>query len=291
MFLGFLALALLPAAGQSMENPTPSNPSFTVGWSSYPGSEPYPYLESSGVLTKWADRYHVEIKLRHLDSGATVEAYTAKTVDACAMSNLDTLAASAASGIDSTVLYVSDSSAGTDMILARNGVGLKDLAGKKVVRVQKSISDFFLTQAIERQGVPAQLPQIHLINATSNNIVKAFLADPSIDVAVTWKPLSDQILAGAKVQSLFSSAQIPGAIAHFLVVRSELLKRPDGSGERFAKALTGAWYEVMGLMTKQAGEGDVITAMAADSKKRSTPCGTYYRRRNYSPIHARLCTL
>jgi NitT/TauT family transport system substrate-binding protein len=262
---GLLALVMLPAAGHGREIPTPSNPVFTVGWSSYPGSEPYPYLEGSGVLKKWADRYHVEIKLRHFDSGASIEAYSGKNVDACAMTNLDTL--TSAAGTDSTVLFVSDASAGADMILARNGVGLKTLAGKKVVRVQKSMSDYLLTRAVELQGTPEQLPQVKLVNATSGNIVKMFLADPSIDVAVTWKPLSDQILAGGEVQSIFSTAQIPGAIAHFLVVRNEVLNKPDGSGDRFAKALTGAWYEVMGLMTKQAGEGDVMTAMAADSKE------------------------
>ena len=51
-----------------------------------------------------------------------------------------------------------------------------------------------------------------------------------------------QILKTKGVTSIFNSSQIPGEILDLLVVRTEVLKRPKG--QKFAKAITGAWYEV-----------------------------------------------
>ena len=67
---------------------------------------------------------------------------------------------------------------------------------------------------------------------------------------MTWKPLVSEILAqDSGVKELFDSSHIPGEILDLLVVRSEVLNRPDGSGVRFAKAVTGAWYETMAQLT------------------------------------------
>ena len=51
--------------------------------------------------------------------------------------------------------------------------------------------------------------------------------------------------------SLFNSSQIPGEILDLTVVRTDVLNRPDGSGQKFAKALTGAWYEMLAQMSQQ----------------------------------------
>ena len=50
----------------------------------------------------------------------------------------------------------------------------------------------------------------------------------------------------ARRQAVFEFvAKIPGEILDLLVVRTEVLQRADGSGARFAKAITGAWYETV----------------------------------------------
>jgi NitT/TauT family transport system substrate-binding protein len=52
-----------------------------------------------------------------------------------------------------------------------------------------------------------------------------------------------------------------------MVVRTDVLNRPDGSGQRFAKALVGAWYETTKLMTGKGPETDkVLQAIAAGSQ-------------------------
>ena len=69
------------------------------------------------------------------------------------------------------------------------------------------------------------------------------------------------------VTSLFNSSQIPGEILDLTVVRTDVLTRPDGSGQRFAKALAGAWYEMMGLMSGAGPDTDkVLTGIAEGSQ-------------------------
>jgi NitT/TauT family transport system substrate-binding protein len=70
---------------------------------------------------------------------------------------------------------------------------------------------------------------------------------------------------------LFNSAQIPGEIMDLLVTRTDVLKRPDGSGEKFAKAITGAWYEVMGLMSGQGPATDKVLTGIAEASQDSLP--------------------
>jgi len=57
---------------------------------------------------------------------------------------------------------------------------------------------------------------------------------------------------------LFNSSQIPGEIVDLMVLRTDILNRPDGSGQRLAKALTGAWYETTKLMSGKGPETDKV---------------------------------
>ena len=84
-----LSVASLQAAG---------SPSFTVGWSVYVGWNPYQYMARSGILKKWADKYNVAIKVQRFDYAPSLDAFVAKNVDACAMTNMEALDMPAAAG-------------------------------------------------------------------------------------------------------------------------------------------------------------------------------------------------
>ena len=64
------------------------------------------------------------------------------------------------------------------------------------------------------------------------------------------------------VASLFNSSQIPGEILDLTVVRTDVLARPDGAGQKFAKALSGAWYEMLSQMSNDK----VLAAIAEGSQ-------------------------
>ncbi len=224
-------------------------PTFTVGWSIYAGWTPYYYMAKSGLLRKWADKYNVNIKVQRFDYAPSLDAFVAKNIDACTMTNMEALDMPAASGVHTTSILIGDYSNGNDALIARNGVTIQSLPGKKLLLVQKTVSEYLFDRAMTISGVKDDLKKVRLINTSDSDIATAFLADQSASAVVTWKPMVSQILKQKGMTSLFNSSQIPGEILDLTVVRTEVLERPDGSGVRFAKALAGAWYEMMTQMT------------------------------------------
>src|SRR5476649_286639 len=119
-------------------------PTFTVGWSIYAGWTPYYYMNKSGMLRKWADKYGIAIKVQRFDYAPSLDAFVAKNIDACDMTNMEALDMPAASGVPTTVVLIGDYSNGNDALLVRNGLQLKDLPGKKLLLVQKTVSEYLL---------------------------------------------------------------------------------------------------------------------------------------------------
>ncbi len=242
-------------------------PSFTVGWSIYAGWTPYYYMNKSGILRKWADKYNVSIKVQRFDYAPSLDAFVAKNIDACAMTNMEALDMPAASGVPTTVVLIGDYSNGNDALLTRNGVQMKDLAGKKMLLVQKTVSEYLFDRAMTINGLRAQIKQVRSINTSDSDIAAGFIGDTSAAAVVTWKPMVSQIAKQKGVSLLFNSSQIPGEILDLMVVRTDILARPDGAGQRFAKALTGAWYEVLAQMSAQGPAADKVLAAIAEGSQ------------------------
>lgn len=225
-------------------------PTFTVGWSVYAGWNPYYYMYRSGILKRWADKYGVAIKVQRFDYAASLDAFVSKNIDACTMTNMEALDMPAAAGVDSSVVIIGDYSNGNDAVLARNNLSLAQLPGHSVLLVQKTVSEYLLERAMVLNGLGGQLKQVKLINTSDSDIVGAFVGDKRNQVAVTWKPLVSSIRSqDSGVRELFDSSKIPGEILDLLVIRTDVLNRPDGSGKRFAKAITGAWYETVAQLS------------------------------------------
>src|SRR5260370_37461585 len=81
-------------------------PTFTVGWSIYAGWTPYHYLNKSGILRKWADKYNITIKVQRFDYAPSLDAFVAKNIDACTMTDMEALGMPAASGVPTTAILV-----------------------------------------------------------------------------------------------------------------------------------------------------------------------------------------
>ena len=245
-----LALALTPAfAGDK----------YKVAWSIYVGWMPWDYAGHSKILDKWADKYGIEIELIRMDYIPSVEAYVAKQVDACVMTNMECLDMPAASGIDSTVIITGDYSNGNDAILTRNGIGIKDLKGKQISLVELSVSHYLLARCLELNGMSER--DVSIINTSDSDIGPIFIADKSQEVVVTWNPIVMEIEQTPGVDKIFTSADIPGEVVDMMVVRTDVLNKSDKLG----KALAGAWYEVMTLMSKRGRDAEAALTFMAKS--------------------------
>ncbi len=256
------------AAGSNSAAPAPAaKPSFTVGWSVYVGWNPWYYMQKSGILKKWADKYNVAIKVQRFDYAPSLDAFVAKNIDACAMTNMEALDMPAAANIDTTSIITGDFSNGNDAVLARRDLTLKQLPGHKVLLVEKTVSEYLFERAMTLNGLESQIKKVKLVNTSDSDIATAFIGDQSQDAVVTWKPMVSQIAKQKGVKTLFNSSQIPGEIVDLMVTRTDILNRPDGSGQRFAKALAGAWYETTKMMSGKGPETDkVLREIAAGSE-------------------------
>jgi NitT/TauT family transport system substrate-binding protein len=82
-----------------------------------------------------------------------------------------------------------------------------------------------------------------------------------VTAVVTWNPLLSEINALPGASKVFDSSEIPGEIIDIMMVNTETLKdNPD-----FGKALVGAWYEMMGIMSTDDGDGIAARSAMADA--------------------------
>ncbi|MBU0717585.1 MAG: putative urea ABC transporter substrate-binding protein [Planctomycetes bacterium] len=213
---------------------------YKVAWSHYTGWEFWKLAEHSGILAKWAKKYNIKIKLVLInDYGESIAQYTAGGYHALAVTNMDTLIGPSSGGVDTTVLVIGDFSNGNDGIVVRGAADLKALKGRKILLVQNSVSHYLLSRYLPQIGLREK--DFVLVN-TSDSDIAAVFANLSVGSVVTWNPPLMQVrnVSGAKM--VFDSSRIPGEIIDTIVVRTD-------APETLKKALAGAWYETMKLMS------------------------------------------
>ena len=231
---------------------------FRVAWSIYVGWMPWGYLEESGIMDKWAEKYGIDVEIVQInDYVESINQYTAGAFDGVSATNMDTLSIPAGGGVDTTALIVGDFSNGNDAVILKGEGDLTALSGKPVNLVELSVSHYLLARALDSVGL-READLAGVINTSDADMIAAF-ATPDVEAVVTWNPLVSAILEDPNAVKLFDSSDIPGEIIDLMVVNTETLAaNPD-----FGKALVGAWYEVMALMA--AGDEAVLTAMAEAS--------------------------
>ena len=221
---------------------------FSVCWSIYAGWMPWGYMQDSGILKKWADKYGLTIEAVQInDYVESINQYTAGQYDGCSMTNMDAL---------STALIVGDYSNGNDGIVLKGEGDLASIKGQNVNLVELSVSHYLLARALETVGLSER--DVTVVNTSDADLVAAF-STPDVIAVVTWNPLLSEIAAMPDTSKVFDSSEIPGEIIDLMVVNTDTLQaNPD-----FGKALTGAWYETVALM--KSGDEEALNAMATAS--------------------------
>ncbi|MEM9060673.1 MAG: putative urea ABC transporter substrate-binding protein [Pseudomonadota bacterium] len=231
---------------------------FKVAWSIYVGWMPWGYLESSGIMDKWADKYGIDVEIVQInDYVESINLYTAGQFDGVSATNMDTLSIPSGGGVDTTALIVGDFSNGNDAVILKGGGGLADLKGKPVNLVELSVSHYLLARGLDSVGLK-ESDLSRVINTSDADMIAAYGTN-DVEAVVTWNPLVSTILEQPGATKLFDSSDIPGEIIDMMVVNTETL----ADNPEFGKALVGAWYELMAMM--EAGDEAALTAMAEAS--------------------------
>jgi NitT/TauT family transport system substrate-binding protein len=227
---------------------------YRIAWSHYTGWEPWELARHTGILDKWAKKYDITIQLELVnDYIESINLYTGGTYQGCVMTNMDALTIPAVGGVDSTALIIGDFSNGNDGIVMKNGKQVTDLKGREVKLVELSVSHYLLARALSKNSMTEQ--DLTIINTSDADIASLFAADPQAAV-VTWNPMLIQCRNVKGANLVFDSSQIPGEIIDMMVVRTD-------SPDTLKKALVGAWYDTMALMSgKNKAAKEAIGYMA-----------------------------
>lgn len=244
LFLLIAAFVFCLASGVDAAERT----SFKLAWSIYVGWMPWPYAESAGILKKWADKYGIRITLTEInDYVESINQYTAGAFDGVVLTNMDCLTIPAAGGVDTTAVILGDYSNGNDAVILKRSPektmpALADIAGRKVNLVELSVSQYLLARALDKVHLTER--DLTLVNTSDADIVAAF-STPAVGAVVAWNPQVSEILKNPAAAKVFDSSQIPGEIIDMLALKTQVLK----DNPKLAKALAGAWYEVMTIMS------------------------------------------
>ena len=257
--LGIAAAALLTVS--LLGNPAVAQPrdSFKIAWSIYVGWMPWGYGEAEGIVKKWADKYDISIEVVQInDYVESINLYTAGSFDGVALTNMDALTIPAAGGVDTTALILGSTSNGNDGIVLKGASGLAAIKGRDVNLVELSVSHYLLARGLESVGLTER--DVRVVNTSDADIVTV-ASSPDVNAVVAWKPQLSEISKLQGAQLVFDSSRIPGEIIDTLSVNTEVLAANPNLG----KALAGAWYEIMQLMSAPATSRAARTAMGEAS--------------------------
>lgn len=249
--LSLVMLTSLPALAAAKKE-------FNVCWTIYAGWMPWGTIAGDKIIDKWASKYGIKINVVQLnDYIESINQYTAGQFDGCTMTNMDALTIPAAGGVDTTALILGSYSEGNDgVVMKGEGKTLADLKGMKIYLPELSVSHYLLVRGLEKAGLAER--DVTVVNTSDADIVSAF-STPDVEAAVAWNPQLSVIKSTPQATEVFSSASVPGELIDMMVVNTATLKDNPALG----KALTGAWYEMMGLMKAQ--DAKALNAMAAAS--------------------------
>jgi NitT/TauT family transport system substrate-binding protein len=255
--LAFLAVVLLLASGPLHAQ---QRDSFRIAWSIYVGWMPWGWAADQGIVDKWADEYGIDIEVVQInDYIESINQYTAGAFDGCVMTNMDALTIPAVGGVDSTALIVGDFSNGNDGIVSKTASAVSGLEGERVNLVELSVSHYLLARALEENGLAER--DLTVVNTSDADMVSVFTSTADVEHVVTWNPLLAEVAAYPDATKLFDSSQIPGEIIDMMVVSTDVLEaNPD-----FGRALVGAWYETMAIMSGDDAAGRAARAAMGEA--------------------------
>ena len=133
------------------------------------------------------------------------------------------------------VVYLTDTSAGADAILARKEIAdIKGMKGKKVAATLGQCNQLLLEKALEKAGLTDK--DIQLVNMNPDDAGAAFAAG-KIDVAVTWEPWITKVAGEKKGHVIFSSKDTPNLILDVLAISAKTEKTKSAETRAFLRGL------------------------------------------------------
>jgi len=261
----FMVNSNTATAQSSSKDPVVVGVNVWVGWM------PWWIVEEKNFLEK----HNANAKLRFFGvQSESQNALAAGHLDAASLASGDVLSVNANS-VPTSIVNLTNVSAGADMLITRGVDKVKDLKGQRIGVEIGGVSHFFLVKLLEKHGMSEE--DVRLTNMSAANAGSAFIAG-SIDAVVTWEPHATKALdEGGEI--LASSKDTPNAVVDVLTVRDDVLskRRED------MKKVLAAWFEALDFVETNPEKAFAIMAEGADvsvSQMKSMWSGVYMYKRS-----------
>ncbi len=147
------------------------------------------------------------------------------------------------------VVYLTDTSAGADAILAKKNItSIQAMKGKRVAATLGQCNQLLLDKALERAGLTEK--DIQLVNMNPDDAGAAFAAG-QIDVAVTWEPWITKVSGEKTGHVIFSSSETPNLILDVLAISAQTTTRKPAETRAFLRAMNRG-YDFVQTHTDEA---------------------------------------
>ena len=246
-----LATAALVGAAAAAQAAEP----LKIGYSDWPGWVAWQVAIDKG----WFKDAGVDVKFEWFDYSASMDAYSAGKLDAVLMTNGDALV-TGAGGAKSTIILITDYSAGNDLIIAKPGIkSLADLKGKKVAVEVGLVDHLLLRNAMKKAGMAAG--DITIVNAKTNELPQVF-ASKDIAAVGVWQPVANEALKAVPgSKAIYTSADEPGLIYDVLAVNPASAKSRRAEWQK----VVAVWGKVVAYIEDPKTQADAVKIMAARS--------------------------
>lgn len=258
-------LALLMLAWAQAPVYAENTPSFSLAWSEYPSWSTFGVADEvklidgkKGKMGPIEKKWNVDIVLKEADYDSCLVMYGAGQCDAVCITNMDVLNPSLTR--PSVAILPTSTSDGADALIVTKGItSLKDLRGKNVYGLSKTVSEYLFVRGLEMAG---EKEKDHKF--TNMDPAAAALAlqqkKSGFDAITVWNPFVLETLnKRTDVRILLDSAQIPGEIIDMVAIAQSSLDTPGG--EAFACAVIDTYYQLVARMEDPKTSDDTLIAL------------------------------
>lgn len=191
-----------------------------IGLNSWPG---YEFLYLAHVKGFFKEQ-GIETQIIEFNSlGDARRAFERGQVDVLGTTVVELLLSRYQSSKSAQAFFVTDFSAGADVVIGQSGINsMKDLKGKKVGVEIGTVTLAILSRALESHQM--ELSDVELVKVDPETMTSLF-AEKKVSAITTYPPFSISILKSKGAKKLFSTQEIPGEIVDILMADKEYIQK------------------------------------------------------------------
>lgn len=260
-----LSLAALALGVTVVTTATAAPPSFSLAWSEYPSWSVFGVASelklidgAEGKQGPIEKKWGVDIVLKEAEYDPCLTMYGAAQCDAVCITTLDALNPSLSR--PSVVVLPTSTSFGADALIVPNSItDIKQLRGKKIHGLAKSVSEYCFNRNLELLG--EKPGDYKFTNMDPGAAAVAFQQKQAeIEAIIVWNPFVLETLNKRKDSHvLFDSTKIPNEIIDSVVVAQASLDKPGG--REFACAVIETYYAINQRLADPATRDDTLVAL------------------------------